>query len=98
MGWDACPVCGLLASVNRRGGIHERCAAQIQERRQQTERAAGTQVDANVREVDRILATLPPIEEIFRAPVACEEFINKGRAQGAVQAGISKVGGKGGAL
>eukprot|EP00973_Karenia_brevis_P024371 3361487-Karenia_brevis.AAC.1 len=77
-GWAVCSVCNKSAAANRRGGIHESCAAAARA-------IAGGQVDEWAHLADgweeggwaARLRDLPSMHEIFTALVSSREFTHK---------------------
>ena len=79
-GWVPCAVCGLVASANRRGGVHERCSAEARAR-VQAETGWGPDAMGDDRETGgwgQLLDRLPVVQEIMMAGIATKEFTSLG--------------------
>ena len=78
-GWVACSVCGLSASVRRRGGVHERCAAEARARVQASSSFRGdVPNDIDDGGWGELLRRLPTMQEIMTTGMSTKEFTSRG--------------------
>ena len=74
-GWVACRVCGKSACANRRGGVHEGCAAEM---RAEVAGGSSSQNGIDIGAVGAGLLALPAIADVFTFMSYTSEFTYKG--------------------